>query len=624
MMTAQIDWGKRLQEELLPFVTRPGQYLGCEFNSVHKRWEDCRVRMAFAFPDTYEVGMSYLGLQILYHIVNQEPAYLMERSFLPLPDMAARMRSCDFPLFSWESVHPLAEFDLLGFTLQYELSYTNILEMLELAGIPLLSRERQSGPLVVAGGPCAYNPEPLCDFIDIFLIGEGEEALPELLALVDLAKKEGWSRAALLAAAAKLDGAYVPAFYAADYDAAGGFSGLRPLADVPLRIEKRVLKDFSAAVFPDEPIVPLTETVHNRAVLEIMRGCKRGCRFCQAGMIYRPLRERDLAVLREQAARLVRSTGYDELGLISLSSADFSCISPLVDELLAAHAKAGVSVSLPSLRIDAFSVDLAERVSKVRKSGLTFAPEAGTQRLRDIINKGVNEEDLITAVSAACAAGWSRIKLYFMIGLPGEEMADLDGITELVRRSWQAAKAAQSGGKRRPLQITVSASSFVPKVQTPFQWCGQDDRETLKEKQYYLKDRLRSIPGVSFHYHDVETSMLEAVFARGDRRLGQVLLEARRLGCHLDGWTEHFRFDLWQQAFAAAGMDAQALACRVFADDAPLPWEHISCGVKKSWLLREKERARQGQVTAACAKKSCTNCGACGGELQLRIQEVQS
>jgi len=600
-----------LNRFLLPRVERPAQYIGGEYNSIVKNWEKTAVKMAFLFPETYEIGMSHLGLRLLYHAVNREENFLMERSFAPLPDMEAGMRSRGIPLFSWESRRPLRDFDVLGFTMQYELTFTNILNMLDLAQLPPLAAQRRGWPVVMAGGPAAYNPEPLADFIDLFVIGEGEEVLPQLLALLAEVKARGGGKEDFLRLALAVEGVYIPAYYQAEYSREGLFTALRPLAPAPAVMRKSLVKDMESAPFPARGLLPHTRAVHDRAMLEIMRGCTRGCRFCQAGLIYRPVREKSQELLLRQAQESISSTGYDELGLMSLSSADYSAIEPLTDSLLRAYGPCGVGVSLPSLRADAFSVGLAEKVQRVRKSGLTFAPEAGTQRLRDAINKGVNEEELLQAVTAAAARGWTSIKLYFMIGLPGETTEDIEGIAALTGRLLSAMRRAKPPQAKKPLKISLAASTFVPKSHTPFQWLGQDAKEKIREKQALLLQLIRPMKAVTLNYHDAEASHLEAAFARGDRRLGAVLLSARRKGCRFDGWSEHFQSALWREAFTENGLESEFFANREFAMDEALPWEHISCGVEKPWLWKEYERAQRGEPTADCREGSCAGCGVC-------------
>ena len=603
---------ERITRELLPFVTRPGQYIGGEYNQIVKDWDSTQLKMAFLFPDTYEIGMSFVGMRILYHVVNAQPDFLLERSFAPLVDMEARMREKGIPLFTWESGRAVKDFDVVGFTLQYEMSYSNILNMLDLAGIPLLAKDRVSGPLVVAGGPGAFNPEPVADFFDLFMLGEGEELLPELLAAYEKSKQAGESKHDFLVKAAQIPSVYVPSLYQVTYGEDGVIKEILPLENGPAVVYKRVLPDMDLAMYPDKELVPLTQVVHDRLVLEVMRGCTRGCRFCQAGIIYRPVREKSVDKLIQQADALLESSGYEEMGLMSLSTADYSCVNELISELLDRYSEEGVGVSLPSLRVDAFSVDLAEKVQKVRKSGLTFAPEAGTQRMRNVINKGVTEEHVLTATKAAFSQGWSQIKLYFMIGLPTETKEDLDGIIDLAVKVLQNGKEiAREKGIRKPLKVSVSVSSFVPKSHTPFQWFGQNTLAELKEKQHYLKEQAKQYKNLSLNYHQSEVSFLEAAFSRGDRRLGQVLLKAWEMGCKFDGWTEHFKYQTWIDAFAACGYTPEFFAYREMDKDEVLPWQHLSCGVSQKWLWHEWQKALAEDLTADCRHNPCSGCGVC-------------
>ena len=609
-----------MDDARLTAVQRPAQYIGGEYNSVVKDWRQAQATMAFCFPDTYEIGMSHLGLRLLYEAVNCEADLLMERCFAPAEDMRRLLLDTLEPLCALESGRPLADFDVLGFTLQYELSYTNVLDMLHLAGLPLMAAERADWPLIIAGGPCAFNPEPLADFIDLFCLGESEQQLPALLKLAAKAKQQGLSKRELLREAIKLPGLYAPALYQPHYDGAGRFIALEPWEGAPKSIKKALWRDIDKAPFPSAPILPHTRVVHDRIMLELMRGCGRGCRFCQAGIIYRPLREKQPALLLEQARILAKNSGYEDIGLISLSSADYSQIDPLMRELAARHGGCGMGLSLPSLRVDAFSVALAAVAGKVRKSGLTFAPEAGSQRLRDIINKGVREEDIMAALTAAFTQGYSTVKLYFMIGLPYETMEDIAAIAALCKDIVALYRGYKPAYVKKPLLLSLGVASFVPKAHTPFQWHGQDTAENLRLKQRYLLDLLRPLRQVSLRYHDVETSLLEAALARGDRRLGAVLRKAWQMGCHADGWSEHFQPQLWWEAFTACGLDPKEYACRFFKKEEALPWQHIESGVSQKWLWREYERAATGAPTMDCRYGACNGCGVCGAlDCRLRL-----
>lgn len=612
-----------IEEQILPRVTKPIRYQGEEFNSVHKDWDAVKVRMAFAFPDVYEVGMSHLGLQILYGIVNGQEDYLLERVFAPWTDMEDLLRQHNLPLFSLESYRPVKEFDLLGFTLQYEMSFTNILNMLDLAGIPPRAAEREdSFPLIIGGGPCAFNPEPLADFFDFFVIGDAEEAILEILDLARALKSKGGAKipkAAFLAAVGKLPGIYVPSFYEVSYNQHGGIQEIKPRQPGQQeRVVKRVVPDLNTAFFPLKPIVPFADTVHNRVMLEVLRGCTRSCRFCQAGVIYRPVREREQELLLKQAKELVRNTGHDEISLTSLSTADYTCVQPLIANLMQHFQDDNVGISLPSLRADAFSVALAREIQKVRKTGLTFAPEAGTQRLRDVINKGVTAEDLMSAISGAFQAGWSSIKLYFMIGLPTETEEDLAGIAELAYKVLNRGKGILKELKsRQSPKVTVSVSSFVPKAHTPFQWCAQDSILALQEKQQYLKGLFKD-RRIIYNYHDARLSFLEAVFAKGDRRLGQALQLAWAKGCKFDSWSEMFKYDKWREAFAECGLDPDFYAYRRLAFSEILPWDHLHSGVSKKYLQHEYEKAMQAELTGDCRLERCSGCGVCG-DLNVKL-----
>ncbi|EGW38383.1 TIGR03960 family B12-binding radical SAM protein [Desulfosporosinus sp. OT] len=608
---------RRQVERFLPKVLKPSRYLGSEWNAIRKDWEQTEVHMAFAFPDVYEVGMSHLGTRILYHLVNSYPEFLCERAFTPWVDMEEMMRERNIPLYALESFQPLKEFDVVGFTLQYEMSYTNILSMLDLAGIPLRTEERGiDDPWIIAGGPCAFNPEPLVGFIDFFLLGESEEQLPEVLRLIAEQKKNPLPRNEFLVRVAQVQGVYVPDFYHVTYKADGRIEKIEAEAGVPAVVEKAIVQNLDQAFFPTNPVVPYMEIVHDRMMLEVMRGCSRGCRFCQAGMIYRPVRERSVETLLKQTEELVRSTGYDEIALTSLSSGDYTCIQPVIQAILEKHGPARVGVSLPSLRVDSFDVDLAETVQKARKSGLTFAPEAGSQRLRNVINKGVSEENLLNAAEAAFKKGWSTIKLYFMVGLPTETQEDIDGIVDL------AKKVANLGTKlgRRNITVTISTSIFVPKAHTPFQWEPQEAKASVELKQRYLREKLRD-RRLKYNYHDIKTSYLEAVFAKGDRRLAPLLEWAYRHGARFDGWSEQFREDVWMEAFKELGMDPHFYANRAMDYDDILPWEHLESGVTKQFLVQEHHRALQEAKTIDCRYDVCTGCGICPGRgVQIELK----
>ncbi|MBT9140526.1 MAG: hypothetical protein DDT30_01104 [Dehalococcoidia bacterium] len=599
-----VDYKVKFWDIILPRVQKPTRYLGNEVNAVVKDLSRCLVKVALAFPDLYEIGMSHLGLKILYSLINNTEQWAAERVFMPDTDLEAILRDEAFPLCSLETVTPLAAFDLLGFTLQYELSYATILQMLQLGGVSILAQSRgEEEPLVVGGGPGAFNPEPLAHFFDFFMLGDAEETLPQVLFFLEQNKQ--LSRAEKLLSLSQIDGVYVPSLYMPDFDMNGCFLGTRPLhANLPRQVQRAVVVDLDAAAYPEKFVVPYGSIVHDRLVLELFRGCTRGCRFCQAGIIYRPLRERTPAKLKELAKELVRTSGYDELALSSLSSGDYSAILQLVTELGIELAKEGVALSLPSLRLDSFSGQLAEQVKQVRKSGLTFAPEAGTQRLRDVINKNISEADMIGAATDAFAAGWTGIKLYFMIGLPTETDEDVEGITALVRKVMAAYKQAGCRGKPR---VTVSVSVFVPKAHTPFQWAGLIPRDEVLRRHNVLRQSLRAT-GAQYKWHGVEPSLLEAALARGGRELCAVIASAAELGCKLDGWDEHFSFENWQQAFRDNGLDLAELAARQYGLDEPLPWDHLDSGVTKAYLTKEYELALAAKVSQDC-RENCLGCG---------------
>ncbi len=594
-------------DEILLNVEKPARYTGGEINSIVK--EDAFIKVALCFPDVYEIGMSHLGSRILYHVMNQCEDTLCERAYAPWPDMEREMRAHHIPMFSLENRRPLREFDAVAFSLLYEMCYTNIFTMLELAGIPFYAHERgEDMPLVICGGPCACNPEPIAPFMDAVMIGDGEEMNVECVEVLRECKRKGASKKETLLTLSKIEGVYIPSFYEPVYQSDGTFSRMEKTEPAaPERVTRRVVKNLDAAEFVGEPIVPYLSIVHDRIAVELFRGCTRGCRFCQAGFIYRPVRERKCETLFEQAKAQLACTGYDEISLLSLSSGDYSEIHKLVPQILDAFSPQHVSVSLPSLRIDSLLKNDLERMQSVRKAGLTLAPEAGTQRLRDVINKGVTEEDLLRSVQDAFASGWNGVKLYFMIGLPTETDEDVLGIAELARKVSQAFYSMPKEQRGKGLRLSVSASSFVPKPWTPFQWEGQNTKEELIRKQQLLRSAFKGIRGAEFSYHAPDLSALEAVVARGDRRLGEVLLHAYKNGARFDSWDEHFKLSIWEDAFKQCGVDPAYYANRERELGEALPWEHIDMLVTRDYLERERSNAYQGSVTRDC-RKGCNGC----------------
>lgn len=598
-------------KEILLQVEKPARYIGNEINMVKKNPDDVDIRIAFCFPDVYEVGMSHLGLQILYYFFNRREDTYCERCFAPWYDMEEKMRENNIPLFALETGDALNKFDFVAFTLQYEMSYTNIINMLDLAGIPVWSAERgEDDPIVIAGGPCAYNPEPLADMIDVFYIGEGEVSYDEFLDLYRNMKKAGCTKAEFLEKCLKIEGIYVPKFYDVKYKENGEIESFTPNhPDAPKTIKKVIVKDMDTAFYPDKQLVPLIETVHDRVTLEVFRGCIRGCRFCQAGYVYRPVREKSCDKLLGLADSLLKNSGHEEISLTSLSTGDYRSFSELANGLIDRYAKDSVSISLPSLRIDAFSLDLMEKVQAVRKSGLTFAPEAGTQRLRDVINKGITEEEILNGCALAFSGGWTRVKLYFMVGLPTETDEDLLGIVKLsnaiVEKFFEIPKEERKG---RPISVTVSSACFVPKPFTPFQWTAQSTVEEFMRKQKFVKTSMTR-KQVKYNYHEPELSSLEGVLARGDRKVGKVLYRAWELGAKFDSWNELFKYDVWMQAFKDTGISKEFYANRERSYDEILPWDHISIGVSKEFFIKEMEKAKAEIVTPNC-RKQCSGCGA--------------
>lgn len=595
-------------ESLFSKVQKPARYSGGELNSIVKDPKDVKVRFAFCFPDLYEVGMSHLGMKILYSLLNKDSEVWCERVFSPDSDMEKLLRDGEMPLFALESRDGLDEFDMIGFTLQYELSYTGILNMLDMGHVPVRASDRKGlKNLVVAGGPCSCNSEPLCDFIDLFMPGEGEEVLPEIVELYKTAKDEEWTKEKYLLEASKIKGVYVPSLIDVEYAPDGTVTGFSSATGAEIPVQKRIIKDLDKVFYPQSFVVPYVEIVHDRSMLEIMRGCIRGCRFCQAGFIYRPVREKHFDTLAKNAHCLCDSTGYEELSLTSLSTSDYTELEPLLDDLLSWTEREHVNLAVPSLRVDNFSDSLLEKITKVRKSGLTFAPEAGTQRMRDVINKNVTEEEIMNTARTAFEGGYTSIKLYFMIGLPGETDKDVLGIVDTAQKVVDLFYSLPTRPKGKGVQVTCSVASFVPKPFTPFEFEPQDTREELHRKQRLMLENLHSRK-INLDWHDADTSFLEAVLARGDRRLGRVIECAWRKGCNLDSWNEHFKFDKWMEAFEECGLDPAFYANRRRPYEETMPWDILDYGVSKSFLISENRKSKEAVTTPNC-RMHCSGCG---------------
>lgn len=600
---------KKEVEKILQYVQKPARYVGGELNSVIKDPDKVDIRYAFCFPDIYEIGMSHLGMKILYGLVNDREDSWCERVFAPDVDMEEQMRKNNVPLFALESGDYIKDFDIIGFTLMYELCYTNVLNMLDLAGIPLYSKDRtELAPIICVGGPCACNPEPIADFVDIVFLGDGEDSTNAVLDLLKECKKKGATKQEFLLKAKDITGVYVPSFYKDIYNVDGTLKELVPINGAPEKVKKSVVSDMNKCYYPKEFVVPFISIVHDRAVEEIFRGCIRGCRFCQAGFIYRPIREKSVETINAQSKALIDSTGYDELSLCSLSTSDHSQVNEMLTSLIDWTVKDKINLSLPSLRVDNFSDELVDKLNKVRKSGLTFAPEAGTQRLRDVINKNVTQDEVINTCTKAFDNGWTTVKLYFMMGLPTETMEDIEGIANLGMDVLHAFYSNPNRQKGTGLQVNISCSSFIPKPFTPFQWEPEDTMESLKAKQKHL---LESIPSkkIKVSYHETPTSLLEGVLARGDRRLSAVIYSAFKDGCKFDSWDEHFKFDSWMKAFDEHNLDPYFYTQRKRDFSEVLPWDHLDYGISRKFLEKENLKAHENKTTPHCRIK-CAGCGA--------------
>ena len=605
-----------LLQRILPTVQKPARYTGGEFNEIKKDLTDVRVRVAFCFPDTYEIGMSNVGMRILYGVMNEMDGVWCERVFAPWGDMEQAMGENNLPLWALESQSPVKDFDMIAFTIGYEMCYTNILNMLQLSGIPIHAKDRKGlENIVFAGGVCAYNPEPLAEFIDFFSLGEGEEITCEIVRLYDRAKAEGWSKDVFLKEVSKISGIYVPSFYEHTYNEDGTIASITPIDGAPEKVTKRIVENLDTAYYPTKMIVPSTEIVHDRANLEVFRGCIRGCRFCQAGFTYRPVRKKSPEVLYRQAMETLTDSGHNEITLSSLSTSDYRGLKELTDALIPYCESHRINLSVPSLRADNFSRELMQKLQTLRKSGLTFAPEAGTQRLRDVINKNLTEDEILTTCANAFSGGWNNVKLYFMLGLPMETDEDVLGIADLVYKVIQTWKECASN-KKRGLRVHVATAYFVPKPHTPFQWEKQITPDEYLRRCRLLKEHFYS-KSIEYNYHTPDLSRLEAVVARGDRRLGAVIEEATKNGAKLDGWDEYFNYQVWLDAFAKCGIDPDFYTVRGYGEDEILPWDTIDVGVSKKFHLRERKQAYAEKVTPDC-RHSCSGCGA-----NALLQEVK-